>query len=129
MEMTVTFPGGLAVEAQMDQFTFRTDQPTDAGGEGSAPSPFQVFLSSIANCTGYFALAFCKERGISTEGMELTASFDRDPKTHKLTKAKIHLQLPPGFPEKYGKAILRTMDQCSVKRTIIDPPEFELAST
>lgn len=47
MEMRIRFPGGLAVEADLDGHTVRTDQPVAIGGGGSAPSPFDLFLASI----------------------------------------------------------------------------------
>lgn len=34
----------------------------------------------------------------------------------------IDLKLPPGFPERYKKAILKSMDLCTVKRHIVHPP-------
>lgn len=120
----VDFPGGLAVDAKIGNFTIHTDQPVSYGGGGSAPSPFEVFLSSIAACAGYFAVAFCRERDISTEGMKLYTDIEKNPETKTLSKVTIRLVLPPGFPEKYKKAIIRTMDQCSVKRAIAAQPEF-----
>lgn len=37
MEMTVTFPGGKRVQAQVLGHTLQTDQAPEAGGKGSAP--------------------------------------------------------------------------------------------
>ncbi len=36
-------------------------------------------------------------------------------------------QLPEGFPEKYNEALIRSVDQCAVKRHIVAPPRFEAA--
>ena len=36
------------------------------------------------------------------------------------------LRLPSGFPEKYREAIGRAVDQCAVKKHMIEPPAFEL---
>ncbi len=126
MEMKVTFPGNLAVEANIDGYTIRSGQPKTEGGDDSAPSPFLLFLASIATCAGFFAFSFCQGRDISTEGLELNVIYERDPRSHKLESAKLHLTLPQGFPEKYHKAIIRAMDQCSVKKTLFDPPDFEI---
>ena len=53
--MEVRFPGGVAVEAIHAGMTIRTDQPVAAGGAGSAPSPFGLFLVSIATCADFYA--------------------------------------------------------------------------
>jgi len=52
MELVISFPGGKRVDAQVGDFTLRTDQPKDHGGDGSAPEPFALFLASIGTCAG-----------------------------------------------------------------------------
>jgi len=123
--MEITFPGGLAVDARFDGFCVRTDQPVDYGGENSAPAPFDLFLVSIGTCAGFFALRFCQERELPTEGLKLTLETERDAERHRMSKIRLTIHLPPGFPEKYRRAIIRATNQCSVKRAIIDPPEFD----
>ncbi len=129
MELDVSFPGGLAVHASIGEFTIKTDQPKMSGGDASAPSPFVLFISSIATCAGFFALRFCQERQLDTTGMKLSCKVARNPKDHKLETVSIDLKLPEGFPAKYAKPIVRAMDQCSVKRTILEPPEFEVTTS
>jgi ribosomal protein S12 methylthiotransferase accessory factor len=36
------------------------------------------------------------------------------------------VELPSDFPMKYKKALLHTIDLCTVKRHLFDPPEFVL---
>jgi len=126
MSMQISFPGGVAVAAQIGSFNVLTDQPIAAGGDGSNPSPFELFLASIGTCAGFFALRFCQQRELSTEGLSLTVDWQRDPETKKLQKIVIRIKLPDGFPDKYHSAIIRATDQCSVKKAILDPPEFDV---
>lgn len=123
----VSFPGNLQVEAKVGNFTITTDQPEKSGGDGSAPTPFALFTSSIATCAGYFAVKFCRTRNLSTEGMHLTMDYRWDKETKRYPKMTIVLTLPDGFPEKYEGAILKAMDQCVVKQHIITAPEFDIA--
>jgi len=126
--MEISFPGGVAVEASYKGFTVRCDQPAAAGGENSAPSPFDLFLISLGNCAGYFALRFCQQRDLSTAGLRLTLTSERDAEQHRLARVQIVIELPEGFPEKYRAAIIRATDQCTVKRTLFDPPSFEVTA-
>src|SRR4030067_3010413 len=71
MDMIIDFPGGARVDAHFGPFTVATDQPPQGGGEGSAPTPFEVFLSSIGTCVGIFIVGFCRQRGLSTEGIRI----------------------------------------------------------
>lgn len=129
MSLKVTFPGGKAVNALYKDFNIGTDQPLEAGGGGSAPSPFELCLAALGTCAGFFALRFCQERGIDTNGMSLDLQTEQDPESHrKLDKVQIQIHLPPGFPEKYRKPIVRAAEQCSVKRMIQEPPDFEVVA-
>jgi len=71
MEMEITFPGGARVDATFGPYIVRTDQPPQAGGEGSAPTPFATFLASLATCAGIYVLEFCRQRGLPTAGIRL----------------------------------------------------------
>jgi ribosomal protein S12 methylthiotransferase accessory factor len=127
--MEVFFPGGKRVDARIGDMIVQTDQSKENGGEGSAPEPFQLFLVSIATCAGIYALEFCQFREISTEGMSLSLSYEFDEKKHACERLNIDLKLPAGFPERYRKAILKSMDLCTVKRHMVHPPEFVITAS
>jgi ribosomal protein S12 methylthiotransferase accessory factor len=131
MEIKITFPGGKKVDAEVADMTVRTDQPVKYGGDGTAPSPFEHFLASIGTCAGIFVLGFCQQRDIPTEGITLTQRMEYVPadKGMKLGNILISINLPAGFPEKYRDAIVRVADQCAVKKTIMEPPEFEVTTS
>ena len=124
--MDITFPGGVAVNADFDGFTVNTDQPEANGGDNTAPNPFKLFLASIGTCAGFYAVSFCQQREIDTTGMRLTLEVERNSETKRLDQVKIRIHLPDGFPEKYTKTLLRVIDQCTVKKAIFDPPEFNV---
>ena len=53
MDMKITFPGGKKVHAELEGgMVVETDQPVKYGGDGSAPTPYALFLASI----GFFML-------------------------------------------------------------------------
>jgi len=124
--ITVSFPGGVVVDATSNGHTVRTDQPETAGGTDSAMSPFDLFFASIATCMGYYALRFCQERNLPIEGLRLTVDPVRDEATKRVGVVRVTLDLPPGFPEKYRPAIERAVDHCAVKKHILEPPRFEM---
>lgn len=128
MEMNIRFPGGLAVEADLDGFKVRTDQPAPVGGEGSAPSPFDLFLASIGTCAGYYALRFCQARGLPTEDVTLRLTAEKDPDVRRVTHVAIEIELPPDFPPRYREAIVRATDQCSVKKHLLYPPQIDVVA-
>jgi len=123
-DMIITFPGGKKVNAEFSGFTFPTDQPVAQGGEASAPSPFHMFLASLGTCAGYFALAFCAQRNIPTEGVRLVQRITPGP--GGLEKIAIDIEVPPSFPSKYLEPLARAASACAVKKVIEHPPVFEV---
>lgn len=126
MTISISFPGGVAVDATLNGHTIHTDQPAPFGND-TAPAPFDVFLASIATCMGYYALRFCQERAISTEGLGLTLDPIREGK--RLATINVDLRLPHDFPDKYTDAIRRAVDLCAVKRVLMDPPAYNVTLT
>lgn len=126
-DITVTFPGGKRVDAAYARFTVQTDQPKKDGGDGSAPAPFMLFLSSLATCAGIYVLNFCEARELDHDGITLTQrhEFEQiDEKHQRLARVTIQVEVPPGFPEKYHAALQKVASQCLVKKVIENPPEF-----
>ena len=125
-EMEVFFAGGKKVHSSYKGFTVETDQPTEDGGDGTAPEPYDLFLASIGTCAGVYVVYFCHERGIDTSGLKMTVQFEKNEKTHLIEEVWIYIDLPPDFPEKYKSAVVRTAGLCTVKRSLVDPPRFEI---
>uniref|UniRef100_A0A7C4PU91 Osmotically inducible protein OsmC n=1 Tax=Anaerolinea thermolimosa TaxID=229919 RepID=A0A7C4PU91_9CHLR len=124
MEMIIDFPGGARVDAHFDQYTVRTDQPPMGGGEGSAPTPFAVFLASIGACAGIYVLGFCRQRGLPTDGIRIIQRAHRDPQTGLVGQIELEIQVPPTFPEKYHESLIRSANMCAVKKHLENPPSF-----
>lgn len=128
MDMTIDFPGGAKVDAHFGAFTVETDQPLAGGGENSAPTPFDVFLSSIGTCAGIYVLGFCRQRNLPTEGIRIVEHIHPNHETGTLDKIDLEIQVPSSFPKQYYGALVRSAELCKVKKTLENPPEFEIVT-
>ena len=128
MEMKILFPGNKKVSAEFEGFSVLTDQPQEAGGDGAAPAPFDLFLASLGTCAGIFVLSFCRKRDIPTEGLETVQKYDWDETKYLVTKVTLEIKLPAGFPEKYRDAVVNAMNLCAVKKHLHQPPAFEVTA-
>lgn len=124
MEMQINFPGGKRVTSTYKGFAVETDQPKSEGGDDSAPEPYDLFLSSIGTCAGVYIVYFCESRDIPTDDISMTLRFERNETSHLMEKIAIAINLPPAFPDKYRKAVIRAAEMCTVKRTLTSPPEI-----
>ena len=127
-EMIIDFPGGARVDAHFNGMTVMTDQPPYAGGQGAAPAPFSLFLASLGTCAGIYVLGFCNQRGIPTDGIKIIQRMHTDRSTGMVGQIDLEIQLPPDFPEKYKSAVIRSAEQCAVKKHLENPPKFNVTT-
>jgi putative redox protein len=125
MEMMIDFPGGSRVDAHFGRFIVQTDQPPTA----SAPSPFDLFLSSIGTCAGVYVLGFCRQRNLSTDGLRIKERVLRNAMSGMVEKIELEIQLPPTFPEKYREAAINSAQLCAVKKHLEHAPAFEITTS
>jgi putative redox protein len=125
----ITLDGGKKVTAHHQGHAIRTDQPIGAGGENSAPAPFDLFLASIGTCAGIYVKGFCDQRGLSAENIRIVQTIDFDKEKRLPSTIKLDIQLPADFPEKYRDAVINVAQLCAVKRSIADPPAFEVTAS
>lgn len=128
MEMIIDFPGGAQVDAHFGPYTVATDQPPAGGGEGSAPTPFAVFLASMGTCAGIYVLGFCRQRGLSTEGIRIVQRMHSNPITGMVGKVDLEIQVPPTFPGKYRPSLVKSAELCAVKKHFEQPPVFDITT-
>ncbi len=127
-DMEIVFPGGKKVDAFYKGFKIETDQSERSGGRGSAPAPFDLFLTSIGTCAGIYVLSFCQERNIRSDEMKLILSTERDQKSKMINIIKIEIQLPSEFPVKYKEAIVKAAELCTVTKHLYNPPVFDVCT-
>ena len=61
-------------------------------------------------------LAFCRKRGIATDGFKIRQIVDWNRKHTDRSKIMLNIELPDHFPEKYEKTIGKAVDNCLVSK-------------
>ncbi|HQK37737.1 MAG TPA: OsmC family protein [Bacteroidales bacterium] len=126
MTYEVILEGGKKVSMILHNHKVVTDQPAKAGGEDSAPAPFDLFLASIGTCAGYYVKAFCDQRGIPSEGIRILQHVNYNLDQRRVDRIDIEIKLPPEFPDKYKEAVVQAAASCAVKKHLAVPPEIEV---
>jgi putative redox protein len=128
-EMEITSEGGKVVTALHGSHRIKTDQPLDNGGTDTAPAPFDLYLASIGTCAGIYVKSFCDNRGIPTDKLKIIQRnvFSND--TALPVNITIEIMIPDDFPEKYRDALVVVAEKCKVKKSILNPPVFQVIST
>jgi len=124
----ISFSGNRKVDADIGSFLVNTDQSVKEGGDGTAPEPYMLFLASIGACAGVYVQAFCAKRDIPTDGIRIRQTMHRTGNEKRLERIDLDILVPSDFPKRYRGALARAADQCAVKKTILDPPEFRVTT-
>jgi putative redox protein len=127
--MDITFDGGKVITAHLNGHAIKTDQSVKSGGQNSAPAPYDLFLASIGTCAGIYVKSFCDQREIPSENIRIIQTIEFDSLTRLPGTIKLEIQLPADFPEKYKSAVINAAELCAVKKTINNPPKFEILTS
>jgi putative redox protein len=128
MSMDIHFPGGRKVYSDYKGFTIKTDQSKKDGGDGTAPTPSDLFFASVGACMGFYALGFCENRKIDPRQLKLSVELQSHEKTHMVEKMIFNIDLAAEFPQKYTSALIRAMELCYLKKHFEQPPQFEFVT-
>jgi len=91
-------------------------------------SPFLIFLASIGMCSAVYVRSFLAQRSIPFNEVVINQKMEYDQSAGMVKSIEIELDLPSQFPEKYKGAIKKVVDQCLVKRHLIDTPELNVTA-
>jgi len=91
-------------------------------------SPFLIFLASIGMCSAVYVRSFLSQRGIPFNDVAINQKMEYDQSIGMVKSIEIELDLPNDFPEKYKGAIIKVVDQCLVKRHLIETPELNVTT-
>ena len=119
--LEIRLAGHDRVTAEWGSHALATDQ------DGSAPTPFDLFLASIGTCVGFYIARFCGTRDLDPSGIRIVERVVEDPGANRVERVEIEVALPPEFPARYREAVLRAAGQCAVKRHLEHAPAVEVA--
>jgi len=114
------------VDAVYKGFLIKTDQPVHQGGGDGARS-VRLFLASIATCAGSTPWPSAG-KSIPTENAGVVMRAEKDPKPRLISKIRIELRLPAGFPENIWRAVIKAVDYCHGQGHILKAPAFEITA-
>jgi ribosomal protein S12 methylthiotransferase accessory factor len=69
---------------------------------------------------------FCKQRGLSTEGVRIIERIHRNPTNNMVDTIDLEIQVPESFPEKYYESLVHAANLCAVKKHLEHPPSFNV---
>ncbi|QOV47396.1 OsmC family protein [Streptomyces chromofuscus] len=123
--LDVSHTGGDAYTVEVRGHRIRVDQPAEAGGTDTAPTPTELFAASLATCVAFYAGRFLHRHGLPRSGLRVRAGFvmatDRPA---RVASVRIVVVPPPALPEERRAALLAVASHCTVHNTLEQSPEI-----
>ena len=91
-------------------------------------SPYMIYLATTGMCSAVYVRAFMTQRGMSLENVSLVQSIKYNRMTNMVEEMEVKVELSEDFPTKYNKAIKAVVDQCPVKKHMVEPPAVSVTT-
>jgi uncharacterized OsmC-like protein len=106
--------------------TLLVDQPTEAGGGDTAPTPTELFVAGLASCVAFYARRYLARHHIDPDGLTVAASYEIGGRPTRDHDIKIVLTPPVGLPAERRDAFLAVASHCTVHNTLTEPADVEI---
>jgi len=125
MDIKVRYLGAKKFEMAARDHKVLSDQPFDNDGTDTAMTPPELFLSSLGACAAYYAVEYLKARGLPDEELEVRVSGTKG--DHPVRIVSMHLEIiAPGLNQRHRDGILRAVNYCLIKNTLLVPPQIDV---
>ncbi len=104
--------------------SLEADEPIDAGGDDSAPSPQELLAASLASCTAVTIEMYAKRKGWELGPVEVEVEYTPAERGCP-TRFELVLHLPDGLSDEQVERLQVIAAKCPVHRTLDGEVSFE----
>jgi putative redox protein len=129
--VTAMLREGTVATLRARQFSWRGDEPPDAGGTDTGPTPYEILLGALAACTAITLRLYATHKGIALHGVDVTLSFDRvhaedcvgceERSDGLIERIESHVTVHGSFDEAQRKRLAQVAQRCPVHKTLASP--------
>ena len=126
MEVKVVHAGKMKFRMHSRQHIIECDQPAEIGGEDTAMTPPEIFLSALGSCAAFYAAQYLAIRKLADEGVEVTVAAEKLRGPARLGNFTIRVQTPVPLDEEHARAIERSVHRCLIHQTMLQVPQIDI---
>jgi len=125
--MDIRFVAGEAYEVAVRGHRLVVDQPADAGGRDSAPTPTELFVASLAACVAFYAGRFLTRHGYSRDGLAVSMGYSMtSDRPARVSGIRLRVRVPAGLPPQRRAALRAVVSHCTVHNSLASPPSVTI---
>jgi uncharacterized OsmC-like protein len=126
-KIDVSFTGGESYRIQARGHDLVVDQPVEAEGGDSGPTPVELFVSSLASCIAYYAGRYLDRHGLSRDGLHVRADYEMaDDRPARVTRVRVRVSVPIPLTSRLRDALHAVVQHCTVHNSLLQPPEVSI---
>ena len=126
-QMDVRHVSGESYEVSVRGHRVIVDQPADAGGQDTAPTPTELFVASLATCVAFYAGRYLTRHGYSRDGMAVSADFDMaSDRPARVSSVRLTVKAPAELPADRWPALHAVVSHCTVHNSLASPPSVAI---
>ncbi|MBO3753218.1 OsmC family protein [Streptosporangiaceae bacterium NEAU-GS5] len=128
--MTVRYEGGENYEISVRGHRVLMDQPIEAGGADTAPTPTELFVASLAGCVAFYAGRYHTRHGLSRQGLGVSATYRMATgRPARVTSIHLTVHVPGTLPAQRWPALQAVVEHCTVHNSLTSPPTVRVDLT
>jgi uncharacterized OsmC-like protein len=113
-------------EIRVRDHILHVDQPTEAGGSDTAPTPTELFVVSLAACVAFYVRRFLTRHRLSTEGLSVVATSTMAERPARVGEIDISIELRDRVPESLRERLLAVATHCTVHNSLEVAPRVSV---
>jgi putative redox protein len=109
---------GLAYVVDVDGHQVLADEPIEAGGTDTAPSPSRLLTAALASCTAVTVTMYADRKGWDIDGLEVEVEFPGHPRAGETARFDVAVTLPEGLDAEQRQRMMVIAGKCPVHRIL-----------
>jgi putative redox protein len=97
-----------------------TDVSPEQGGEGSGPSPHDLYDAALGACKALTVLLYAKRKNIPVEGIEVTVERDASQERSGIYRLSTELSLTGNLTASQREELLRIAQKCPIHKLMTE---------
>ncbi|WP_344660450.1 OsmC family protein [Catenulispora subtropica] len=124
--MTVDYLDGERYAIGVRGHTVLVDQPTEAGGSDTAPTPTELFVASLASCVAFYAGRYLDRHHLDRTGLGVAAEFTMaTARPARVSSVRLTVTAP-SLPAERRAALEAVVSKCTVHNSLHQPPSVDI---
>jgi len=107
-------------DIHIGEYTLVTDLDVENDGEGSGPSPHDLYDASLGACKALTVLWYAKGKAIPVEGIEVSVDRDASQERAGIYRLSVTLSLTGDLSSAQRQELLRVAERCPIHKLMTE---------